>query len=144
MITQTNFEKIVSEINSHINELEDFVVNYGGQDEKKAKSEAYQETLFAETRMEALQLALQLIEDYKDHSPGTKTPLGYLSVAEHTHPEEYAGFSIYLEDEIVATVEHENDKGLRVFTYGDMTDDEPTHIVTIKNIEEQLVTYKTE
>ena len=50
----------------------------------------------------------------------------------------YSGISIYLDDEIIAAVEYDEENGLRVFTYGDMTDDEPTHIVKVKNIEVQL------
>jgi hypothetical protein len=87
-------------------------------------------------------LLLRLIKAIKPRSEETeltvKTPLGNLVAKSSGDFPEYQGFSIYIEDEIVAAVEHEKDKGLRVFTYGDLTDDEPTHIEKVENIEMQL------
>lgn len=77
------------------------------------------------------------IDVSKNSETAVKTPLGILTINKH-EDDECSGFSIYLEDEIVATVEYEKEKGLRVFTYGDMTDEEPTHIEKVINIDEQL------
>lgn len=142
MITQENFEKIVSEINSHITEINDFIDESGDVNEA-TDAETYKDAQFAKAKVEGLELALLLMEDYKDHYPGLKTPIGYLTVEECVQPGECTGFSFYLEGEIVGAVEYEDANGLMVYAYGDMTDDDPTHVVTVKNIEEQLATHKT-
>lgn len=141
MITQESCEKIISGINSHVNELNDLIGEFGDVSEA-TDAKTYKNAQFAKAKINGLELALMLIEDYKDRSPGLKTPLGLLTVEESMQPGEYTGFSFYLEGEIVGAVEYENANGLIVYTYGDLTDDDPTHVVTVENIEEQLATHK--
>ncbi len=74
----------------------------------------------------------------KNNELVVKTPIGSLRASDSGDVPEYQGISVYLEDEMVASVEYEKDKGLRVFTYGDMTSEDPTHIEEIRNIEMQL------
>lgn len=53
----------------------------------------------------------------------------------------YCGMDIYLEEEILVAVEYSEEHGLRIMCWGEM-DDDPSHIVKVKDIEERLASWE--
>ena len=81
-----------------------------------------------------------LTDEIKSLKSGVKIPQGNLKVTKYDDPE-YCGTDIYLEEEILVAVEYSEEHGLRIMCWGEM-DDDPSHIVKVKDIEERLASWE--